>query len=128
MLIRFFCLLALLLSSFTGTAAFADNADEKQEHRYLYVAAPGVRNYLEYGGHGLLVFDIDNGHKFVRRIPTGGLDANGKPLNVKGVCASAKTGRIYISTLQHLLCLDLVTEQLLWEKRYDGGCDRMSIT
>jgi DNA-binding beta-propeller fold protein YncE len=104
-------------------------ADEKQgERRLLYVATPGVRNYLEYGGHGLVVFDIDNGHKFVKRIPTGGLDAAGKPLNVKGVCASAGTGRIYISTTQQLLALDLVSEKLLWEKRYEGGCDRMSIT
>ncbi len=34
--------------------------------RLLYVASPGVRNYLEYGGHGVIVFDIDNGHKFVK--------------------------------------------------------------
>src|SRR5688572_21236044 len=75
--------------------------------RMLYVASPGVRNYLEYGGHGVLVFDIDDGHKFVRRIPMGGLSKDGKPLNVKGVCASAKTGRLYVSTLEHLLCIDL---------------------
>ncbi len=96
--------------------------------RYLYVATPGIRNYLEYGGHGLLVFDIDRDYRFVKRIPTGGLDPAGKPINVKGVCASAATGRIYISTLKTLQCLDLVTEKLLWEREYDGGCDRMSIT
>src|ERR1700678_2594507 len=96
--------------------------------RFLYVAEPGIRDYLEYGGHGLLVFDIDHGHKFVKRIPTAGLDAKGKPLNVKGVCANAATKRIYISTTQQLMCLDLVTERLLWEKTYDRGCDRMSIT
>src|SRR5207245_1157407 len=45
--------------------------------RRLYVAVPGVRNYLEYGGHGLLVFDVDHGHRFVKRIPTAGLDAQG---------------------------------------------------
>jgi len=28
------------------------------ETRLLYVAAPGIRNYLEWGGHGVLVFDI----------------------------------------------------------------------
>ena len=31
---------------------------------------PGTRNYVEYGGVGLLVFDIDDGYRFVRRIPT----------------------------------------------------------
>jgi hypothetical protein len=96
--------------------------------RLLYVASPGIRNYLQYGGHGILVFDIDRGHKFVRRIPLGGLDEEGRPINVKGVCASAVTGRIYVSTLRQLMCLDLVTDKMLWEKTFESGCDRMSIS
>lgn len=99
-----------------------------QERRLLYVAVPGIRNYLEYGGHGLLVFDIDNGHQFVKRIPTGGYDDAGGVMNVKGICASAETQRIYISTLRTLMCLDLVTEELLWERNYDKGCDRMALS
>jgi DNA-binding beta-propeller fold protein YncE len=91
------------------------------------VAEPGIRDYLEYGGHGVLVFDIDNGHKFVRRIPMGGCDEKGKPLNVKGICASAETGRLYVSTLQHLICIDLTTDKVVWERKYEAGCDRMSI-
>jgi DNA-binding beta-propeller fold protein YncE len=101
--------------------------DSPNGRRLLYVASPGIRNYLEYGGHGVLVFDIDDGHRFVRRIPTGGLDDEGRPLNVKGICANAGTGRLYVSTLRHLLCLDLTTDQLLWERAYEGGCDRMAI-
>ncbi len=97
-------------------------------HRRLYVAEPGIRNYLEYGGHGLIVFDIDHDHRFIRRIPTAGLDDKGVPINVKGICASARTKRIYISTIKQLMCLDMVSEKLLWEKTYDQGCDRMSIT
>lgn len=96
--------------------------------RRLYVAAPGVRNYLEYGGHGLLVFDIDNGHRFVKRIATGGFGTDGQPLNVKGICAHAGTRRVHISTLETLQCLDLVTEQLLWERHYPNGCDRMALS
>jgi hypothetical protein len=99
-----------------------------EPRRLLYVAVPGIRNYLEYGGHGLLVFDIDKGHQFVKRIPIAGLDDNGKPDNVKGVCANAANKRIYISTTKTLTCLDLVTEKILWERSYEGGCDRMSIT
>ncbi len=106
---------------------FARAADGPTDRRLLYVAVPGVRNYLEYGGHGGLVFDIDHGHKFVKRIPARGLDENGKPLNVKGVCASAATKRLYVSTLRFLTCFDLVTEKILWEKEYEGGCDRMAI-
>ena len=96
--------------------------------RYLYVSAPGIRNYLEYGGHGLLVFDMDHGHRFVKRIPIGGVDPAGKPINIKGVCASAKTGRIHLTTLGTLMSLDLVSEKLLWEKPYEGGCDRMALS
>lgn len=96
--------------------------------RLLYVATPGIRDYLEYGGHGLLVFDVDDGHRFVRRIPLGGLSPEGKPLNVKGVCASASTARIYVSTTRQLQCLDLTSDEFLWERAYDVGCDRMSIT
>lgn len=96
--------------------------------RHLYVAVPGIRSYLEYGGHGLLVFDIDDGHRFVKRIPIGGLDERGRPINIKGVCASARTGRIYCTTLRTMMCLDLVSEKLLWERSYEGGCDRMAMS
>ena len=98
------------------------------DSRLLYVATPGVRDYLEYGGHGILVFDINHEHKFVKRIPSAGTDEKGKPLNVKGICASAQTGRLYVSTIRTLMCFDLVSEKLLWEKAYEGGCDRMAIT
>ncbi len=57
----------------------------------------------------------------------GGVDENGNPINVKGVCALAQTGRLYVSTLRHLICIDLVTERQLWQRTYEGGCDRMSI-
>lgn len=114
----FAALAALLLT--------ADPAPDTQ--RYLYVACPGIRNYLEFGGHGLLVFDIDGGHKFVKRIPTAGLDETGQPLNVKGIAASSVTRRVHISTLRTLQSIDLVTEKLAWERSYDGGCDRMAIS
>lgn len=103
------------------------SATAAEEHHLLYVATPGIRNYLEYGGHGLLVFDIDHDHRFVKRIATAGLGPAGKPDNVKGICAHAASGRLYISTIRTLTCLDLVTEQVLWEKPYKDGCDRMAI-
>lgn len=103
-------------------------ANAADERRLLYVAEPGIRNLLEYGGHGVLVFDIDNGHKFIKRIPTAGLNAKGEPDNVKGVCASAITRRLYVGTTMTVTCLDLVSEKILWEKPYEGGCDRMAIS
>lgn len=103
---------------------------EEKLRRKLYVASPGIRNYLEFGGHGVLVFDIDNGHQFDRRISLEGygLRENGDVLNVKGVCASSRTDRLYVSTLRHLICLDLWTDEVLWQKEFEFGCDRMSIS
>ncbi len=112
---------------FFGTLGLADT--RPADGRFLYVAVPGIRNYLEYGGHGVLVYDIDHGHKLVRRIPAaGGVDEKGVPSNVKGICASAATNRLYVSTIKTLQCFDLLTDTILWEQTYEGGCDRMSIT
>ena len=119
---------AIVLSLAIAMVNVAEADGKTVRKRYLYVATPGIRDYLDYGGHGLLVFDIDAGHKFVRRIATGGVTDSGKPINVKGICASAKTQRIHISTKVSLLCLDMVTEKLLWEREYDKGCDRMSLS
>jgi len=41
-------------------ASFAVDAQAAERH-YIYAASPGVRNYIEYGGVGLVVFDADNG-------------------------------------------------------------------
>ncbi|MBI5768129.1 MAG: hypothetical protein HZA93_10060 [Verrucomicrobia bacterium] len=117
-LLRRLCLALLVLAPWLRAA----------DGRFLYAAVPGIRDYLEYGGHGVLVFDIDHGHRFVRRIKSAGFDATGKPVNVKGIAASAATQRLYVTTILSLMCFDLTTDRLLWEKKYDGGCDRMSLT
>src|SRR5262245_19944822 len=124
-LIAFACAVLLPHASSVLPAATDSN---QAERKLLYVAVPGIRNYLEYGGHGVLVFDIDHGHRFVKRIPAAGLDEGGQPLNVKGVCANASTKRLYVGTTRTLTCFDLLSEKILWEKPYPGGCDRMSIT
>jgi hypothetical protein len=54
-----------------------------QAKRYLYVAVPGIRNYLEYGGHGILVYDLSDNYRLVKRIVTRGLKADGTPSNLK---------------------------------------------
>ncbi len=118
-----FLLLAGLVS-----AGLTNSRAAQADGRYLYAASPGIRDYLEYGGHGVLVYDIDHGHKLVKRIPSSGVDDNGKPLNVKGICASAATGRIYVSNTKSLICFDLNTDKILWEKAFEGGFDRMAIT
>lgn len=99
------------------------------ERNYLYVASPSLARQLERGGHGILVFDIDDGHKFVKRLPAAGLNSEtGLPLSLKGIVASAETNRLWVSSMQTLFSLDLTTGRLLWEKRYEGGCDRMAVS
>ena len=98
------------------------------ERHLLYVASPGTRNYVEYGGVGILVFDADSDYKFVRRIATWPT-ADGKPAeNVKGIAASAATGRIYVSSLTRVIAVDAVTGATVWDKAFDGGADRLAIS
>jgi DNA-binding beta-propeller fold protein YncE len=99
-----------------------------QEHHFLYVAEPGIRNYVEYGGVGVLVYDIDAAHKFVRRIPTWNVPAGEAPEPIKGIAASAKTARLYVSTTKRVACFDLFTDKKIWEKSYEGGSDRLAIS
>jgi hypothetical protein len=84
-----------LVGSESG-AATVEHADPEVK-KYLYVAVPRPRRYLEHGGHGLLVFDIEDNYRFVKRIPVkrllrkdmpdlhGGVTPAGEPSNVPPV-------------------------------------------
>jgi hypothetical protein len=122
----FICLVAFALLAQLFPAAAAD-APQPHLQRLLYVAAPGIRDDLQFGGHGVLIFNIDRGHKFVRRIAFEGLSAKGVPLNVKGIAANARTARLYVTTIEHLIAIDLASDRVLWQKSYDGGCDRLAL-
>jgi DNA-binding beta-propeller fold protein YncE len=102
-------------------------AQAKEKH-YLYVASPGIRNYLEHGGMGVVVYDIDAGYKFARRIPTWDLAPGAKAENVKGIAASAATGKFYVSTIHRMAAFEIVSGKKLWDRMYEGGCDRMAIS
>jgi DNA-binding beta-propeller fold protein YncE len=131
-LLRIFIMMlaSVSLAAWTSTPESDQNntLTSAKPKRYLYVAVPGIRNYLEYGGHGILVYDISDEYKLVKRIPTRGLKADGTPSNVKGVAVSLATNSIYITTLEALQRIDLATEKIVWEKQYEGGCDRLSIS
>ncbi len=102
--------------------------NEPALRHYLYVAVPGIRDYMGYGGHGLLVFDMDHNHQFVKRIETKGFHPNKKPSNVKGIAVSIPLNSIYVSTIESLQRIDLTTGKIVWKKAYEGGCDRLSIS
>jgi hypothetical protein len=56
------------------------------------------------------------------------LHPDGTPSNVKGIEVSLQLNSLYVSTLESLQRIDLTTEKVLWEKTFEGGCDRMSIS
>lgn len=126
MLRRGLCLVACVLAlALSGLAPAARDTDERH---FLYVAEPGIRNYVEYGGIGLLVYDMDQGHRFVKRIPTFDLPPGEAPENVKGIAANARTGRVYVTTIKRVAAFDLATGRLVWNHTYEGGCDRLAIS
>jgi DNA-binding beta-propeller fold protein YncE len=93
--------------------------------RYLYMSMPdAAQKEGRSDPPGILVFDIDNGHKLVRRIPVPNF-AEG----LRGFCVSLKTRRAYYGTTNRRLgAFDLETEKVVWEKVLEAGCDRSSIT
>src|SRR5579862_7193603 len=106
----------------TGFAVLMAVGHAQQPQRFLYAALPGVGggNNMTYGGAGILVFDIDHGHKFVRRIPLQGVPpapaANGRGRGnaqeaIKGIAANAETGRLYVSTSRRTAAYDLLTDK-----------------
>jgi hypothetical protein len=116
------------LTAAAFAAPIAKLAKASAERHLLYVAEPGIRNYIQYGGVGVLVYDIGSNYKFVKRIPTWSVAAGQDPENVKGIAASAKTGRLYVTTIKRLACIDLTTDKLVWDKVPEGGCDRLAIS
>jgi DNA-binding beta-propeller fold protein YncE len=98
-----------------------------ERHR-LYIAEPGIRNDQLYGGVGVLVFEIGPKYRFLKRIPTWSVLPGKEAENVKGITASATTGRLYVSTIEHLGCFDLRNGSMIWDKAPEGGCDRLAIS
>lgn len=127
MLLRLAVRLAPLLALATLALPLRLRAAGGEKH-FLYVAVPGIRNYVEYGGIGILVYDADNGYRLVRRIPTPDSESGKTPEAIKGICANARTARLYLTTPTRLISLDLLTEKVLWTKELPGGCDRMSLS
>lgn len=106
----------------------AVTATRPDERHLLYVTVPGVRNYVEYGGLGVMVFDVDAGHRFVKRIPVFDQAGGIAPENIKGVALSAQSNVLYLTTTRRMAALDLNTERVLWNREYDGGCDRLALS
>jgi hypothetical protein len=92
--------------------------------RYLYMSTPDASQKEGRAGNGILIFDIDNGHKFVRRIDLPIFEEG-----LRGFTGNLKTHSVYYSTSNRRVgAFDLEKEQVVWEKTYELGADRSSIT
>jgi len=73
---------------------------------------------------GISVYDIDRGHKFIRKIeiPNSG--------DYKGIAASPQLGRLYVTshTRDELICLDLASDAVIWRKNLGKYADSMWVT
>src|SRR2546427_6437515 len=87
---RVVSLLAVLASS--GWSGEPRPAQVTARERLLYVAVPGTPQRVPAG---ILVYDAEHEHKLIRRIPMPDVDTVEKPVGFKGICASAKTKRLY---------------------------------
>src|SRR5688500_17093871 len=123
-MVRPVCAIAMIVAF-----ALAVPTAAQQTRRFLYVAVPGAGNETEYRGVGILVYDIDKNHTFVKRIPTWPVAAGQHAVQVRGIAAHAGARRLFLSTVKRLAAFDLVTEKVIWEKTYDGTCcDRLAVS
>lgn len=107
-----------------ATILFLVAPADAQTKRYLYLSTPDGAQSQGRSGEGILVFDIDAGHKFVRRI-----DIPVFQEGLRGFTGNAKTHCVYYSTTNRRLgCFDVEKDEKVWEKTYKAGCDRSSIT
>jgi len=111
--------LLFLLTALSVSSLHA--ADTGLKH-YLYMSTPdGAQS--GGSGKGILVFDIDDGHRFVRRIEIPFKEG------LRGFCGSLKNHAVYYSSTSRLLgAFDLETEKVLWERQLEAGVDRACVT
>lgn len=92
--------------------------------RLLYMASPDGAQIDGRSGEGILVFDIDKEHSFVKRIELPVFKEG-----IRGFTGSEATQCVYFSTSMGTLgCFDIEGEKVLWQQNYGVGCDRSCIT
>jgi len=119
--------LQLILGLLTGAAVAAAGQQAREQH-FLYTAVPDSDADADRSIR-LLVFDIANDHRLVKRIPLWPAARADEAETVRGIAAHAASRRVYVSTTKRLAAIDLETDRIVWEKSYDGHCcERMAIS
>ena len=107
---------------FAAALSLAAGGTQAGTQRYLYVALPGSDDADRDRSIRILVFDIANAHRFVRRIPLWPAGGGDEAEAVRGTAVSARAGRLYVSTTKRLAAIDLNTDKVIWENSYEGHC------
>jgi DNA-binding beta-propeller fold protein YncE len=106
------------LAMYTGAAA----TEPPSSLRALYAV-----NQAASDRGSIAVYDIDAGHRLLKTIQTVP-DVR----NVKGIAASAVTGKLYVSYYGRagvgmVYCLDLANDTVLWNRKIDPSVDRLAV-
>ena len=121
-ILPFLC--CLTYAFFTDPLLQANKTKAEPDGRYLYMSTPDGAQRGGSSDPGILIFDIDNDHKFVRRI-----DIPVFSEGLRGFTGCTFTKSLYYSTTGGTLgCFDLVTETIKWQSKFKQGCDRSCIT
>ena len=118
-------LLLLAIFSLLVFAPALQAQNQSETKRYLYLSTPDAAQVEgQAEGSGILIFDIDDGHKLVRRI-----DIPIFSEGLRGFAANAETHSAYFSTQNPRIgAFDLETDQITWQQTYQLGSDRSSVT
>lgn len=127
---------AAALPSRAWAASGEEPSDSSRTRRYLYLSLPDNSVADDQFGIGVLVFDIDGGHRLIRRIDlprekhglvgfsgfTGCLRTHCAyyAIDFKGAAKNELSGRVGR--------FDLESERIVWERGYALGVDRSAVT
>lgn len=73
---------------------------------------------------GISVYDIDHGHKLLRKIELPGTG------DYKGIAASRQLGKLYVTSYKgdEMVCINLKDDAVVWKKKYGKYADSMAMT
>jgi DNA-binding beta-propeller fold protein YncE len=96
----------------------------------IYVAVPGsLEQPGWHNGTGIVVLDVNDGWKFVKRVPTWEYAASMSPEQVSGMAASPVTNMTYVAARGRLGAFDMATDRMVWTTTLDGKCcERPQVT
>jgi DNA-binding beta-propeller fold protein YncE len=125
MLSRKFAVCVAFLAALLVAGVTAQNpAQDRQGRDLLYVGVPGSVEPGHDSGVGILVFDVRDNFRFVKRITTFHRPASAPAgeFEVKGIAASPANNMLYLSHTNGLAAIDLTTEKIVWEENYEKTC------